>query len=138
MAILYSWQQFSRMMKECGLMSGETEYVKANVFDAYPESGAGLREIAGVLTDLMLGFDGQYPAAYEDETEKYVRGSEPYARCLRLAELLLMMIEEGQPVYEGNYRADSLNDPAEEFLKDFGFVFSEDVMSVFAMEAAAE
>ena len=126
------------MMKECGLMSGETEYVKANVFDAYPESGAGLREIAGVLTDLMLGFDEQYPAAYEDETEKYVHGSEPYARCLRIAGLLLMMIEEEQPVYEGNYRADSLNDPAEEFLKNFGSVFSEDVMSVFAMEAAAE
>ena len=69
MAILYTWQQFSRMMKECGLTSEEIEYVKANVFDAYPESGAGLREIAGVLTDLMLGFDEQYPVAYEDETE---------------------------------------------------------------------
>ena len=110
MAILYSWQQFSRMMKECGLTSEETEYVKANVFDAYPESGAGLREIAGVLTDLMLGFDEQYPVAYEDETEKYVHGSEPYARCLRIAGLLLMMIEEEQSVYEDNRSADSLND----------------------------
>ena len=49
-----------------------------------------------------------------------------------------MMIEEEQSVYEDNRGADSLNDSATEFLMDFGSVFSEDVMSVFVMEAAAE
>ena len=138
MAILYTWQQFSRMMKECGLTSEETEYVKANVFEVYPESVAGLHEIAGALTDLMMGFNEPYHMENEDETEKYVHGSEPYARCLRIAGLLLMMIEEEQSVYEDNRGADSLNDSATEFLMDFGSVFSEDVMSVFVMEAAAE